>query len=192
VGSFSAPVLSKRRLLLSSLNKHKHRVGVCDSGLLLAVYFPQRKSLSLRPSQSVVTFGFGSPVIEAVGVASPSLRIGKEMFISSLDCGLFLCLWLSLAHQQLISIGIGNPNRDLEYFGVFDGGGNSTLRGCSGSGEAGRHGVWEQGESSRTTEEPRSGLTNHTRTAIRETGGRSHLRALHMTRASFLRKLELK
>jgi hypothetical protein len=73
----------------------------------------------LRPLRGVVTFGFGFPVIEAVGVACPSLRIGKEMFISSLGCGLFLCLWLSLAHQQLISIGIENPNRDLEFLGFL-------------------------------------------------------------------------
>ncbi len=53
---------------------------------------------------------------------------------------------------------------------------------------AGRHGVWEQGGSSRLIEEPRSGLTSRTRRVTKEMNGKNHLQAHPMPRELSLRK----
>ncbi len=91
--------------------------------------------------------------------------------------------------------GIARPKMGLQSIRVslsgrgwdFDGSESRTLSACPGSG-TGRRGEWELDGSSRTTEERRNGLTNHTRRAIRETSGKSRLQAPHMLRALFLRK----
>jgi hypothetical protein len=100
------------------------------------------------------------------------------------DCGLFFC-FASLS-SAFDSQGIARPKMGLQSIRVslwgrgwdFDGSESMTLSACPGSG-TGRRGEWELDGSSRTTEEPRNGLTTHTRRAIRETSGKSRLQAPH-------------